>query len=229
MSKSNALENAWLLLLFNNSNIANVGDATGLQGSGTAGSLYVGLHTADPGEAGDQTTSECAYGSYARVAVARSGSGWTVTSNQVENAALISFPAVTSGTETVLFASVGTASSGSGVLLYSAPLSDEAPIAAVAEASADTITIPGHTLSVDDRITFHALPGSTLPAGLSVGTVYYVKTVSSNDITISTTSGGAVVDITAAGSMLAQKVTPLSVSSGITPQFAPSAIVFTED
>jgi hypothetical protein len=58
MSKSNSLENALLLLIFNNTNFANVGDATGVRGSTTAGSLYLSLHTADPGEAGDQTTSE---------------------------------------------------------------------------------------------------------------------------------------------------------------------------
>lgn len=31
MSKSNALENSYLLLLFNNTDIANVGNATGLR------------------------------------------------------------------------------------------------------------------------------------------------------------------------------------------------------
>ena len=78
MSKSNSWENALLLLMFNNSNVANVGDATGLRGSTVAGSLYISLHTADPGEAGDQTTNEIAYTGYARVAVARSGAAWTV-------------------------------------------------------------------------------------------------------------------------------------------------------
>lgn len=120
MSKSNSLENSLLLLLFNNSNIANVGDATGVRGSTTAGSLYVALHTADPGEAGDQTTNEISYTGYARVAVARSGAGWTVTGNQVVPAATISFGAMTAGAGgTVTHFGIGTASSGAGVLLYS--------------------------------------------------------------------------------------------------------------
>lgn len=123
MSKSNSLENSYLLLLFNNTNIANVGDATGLRGSSTAGSLYVSLHTADPGEAGDQTTSEATYTSYARVAVARSGAGWTVTGNSVSPAANISFPAGTGGSGTVTHFGIGTASSGAGVLLYSGTVS----------------------------------------------------------------------------------------------------------
>ena len=54
MSKSNAFENSLLQLLFNNVDIANIGDAGGLQNSAVAGSFYLALHTADPGEAGDQ-------------------------------------------------------------------------------------------------------------------------------------------------------------------------------
>jgi len=73
MSKSNACENGLLLLMFNNTDFANIGDAGGLQNSATAGSLYISLHTSDPGEAGSQTTNEANYTSYARVAVARSG------------------------------------------------------------------------------------------------------------------------------------------------------------
>jgi hypothetical protein len=118
MSKSNSWENSLLLLLFNNTNVANVGDATGLRGSSTAGSLYIGLHTADPGEAGDQTTSEATYTSYARVAVARTSGGWTITGNGVENAATITFPMATGGSNTITHWSIGTAASGAGVLLY---------------------------------------------------------------------------------------------------------------
>lgn len=118
-SKSNSWENGLLELLFKNTNFANVGDATGLRGSSTAGSLYFSLHTADPGEAGDQTTSECTYTSYARVAVARSGSGFTVTANSVVPAATVTFPAGTGGSGTATHFGVGSASSGAGILLYS--------------------------------------------------------------------------------------------------------------
>ena len=123
MSKSNTWENELLLLCFNNTAAALIGDASGLQPSATAGSLYVALHTADPGEAGTQATSECAYGSYARVAVARSGAGWTVTGNAVTNAALVQFPQCTSGSETATYFSIGTASSGAVKYLYRGALS----------------------------------------------------------------------------------------------------------
>jgi hypothetical protein len=118
MSKSNAFEQSLLELLFNNSNIANVGDATGLRGSSTAGSLYLALHTGDPGEAGSQTTSECAYTSYARQAVARSVAGFTISGNTASLAANVDFPEATGGSETATHFSIGTSSSGAGTVLY---------------------------------------------------------------------------------------------------------------
>jgi hypothetical protein len=118
VSKSNAFETAFLSHLFENADIANVGDATGLRGSTTAGSLYWSLHTADPGEAGDQTTNEIAYTSYARVATARSSSGWTVSGNAVSVDADVTFPAGTGGTGTATHWGLGTSSSGAGTLLY---------------------------------------------------------------------------------------------------------------
>ncbi len=122
MSKSNAWENALMLLVFNNTDAANIGDATGLRGSSTAGSLYVGLHTADPGEARSQTTNECAYTSYARVSVARSTSGWTVSGNNASNDSEIAFPACTGGSATVTHFGIGTDSSGTGNLLIKGTL-----------------------------------------------------------------------------------------------------------
>jgi len=123
MSKSNAFETALLGLLFENTAIANLGDAGGLRASATAGSLYFSLHTADPGEAGDQTTSEIAYTSYARVAVARSSSGWTVSGNGVAVDTDVTFPAGSGGSGTATHWGLGIASSGAGVLLYKGSIS----------------------------------------------------------------------------------------------------------
>ena len=123
MSKSNTFENDILQLIFNNVDIADIGDAGGLQNSATAGSLYVALHTGDPGEAGNATTSESAYTSYARVAVARSAGGWTVSGNSATNTALIQFPECTGGSETITHVSITTAASGASKILYSGALS----------------------------------------------------------------------------------------------------------
>lgn len=133
MSGSNATENSLLLLLFNNTNFANVGDATGLRGSTTAGSFFIALHTADPGEAGDQTTSEAAYTGYARVAVARSSAGFTVSGTaptQVANAASVAFPLCTASSSVCTFFSVGLITSGASVILVSGALTASLSVSA---------------------------------------------------------------------------------------------------
>jgi hypothetical protein len=118
MPLSDTFENDLMLLIFNNTNCADVGDATGLRGSSTAGSLYIALHTADPGESGTASTSEATYTDYARVAVARSGAGFTVTANAVANAAAVTFPACSGGSSTITYFSVTTASSGTSKILW---------------------------------------------------------------------------------------------------------------
>ena len=122
MSATNAFETNLLQHIFQNAAIANIGDATGLPASATAGSLYVSLHTADPGEAGAQTTSEAAYTGYARQAVARSGSGWTVSGNNASNAAAVAFGPCTAGSTTLTHFGIGTASGGTGHVLFKGAL-----------------------------------------------------------------------------------------------------------
>lgn len=123
MSLSNAAETDLLKLLFNNTTWANVGDATGLVGSTAAGSFYISLHTADPGETGDQSTSEATYTGYARVAVARTSGGWTISTNTVSNTAAINFGACTAGSNTITHFAIGRASSGTGEIIISGALS----------------------------------------------------------------------------------------------------------
>jgi len=84
--------------------------------------FYVALHTADPGEAGDQTTNEASYTGYARVQVIRTAAGWTVSGNAASNAAIVQFGACTAGSSAVTHASVGTLTSGVGQILYSGAL-----------------------------------------------------------------------------------------------------------
>jgi hypothetical protein len=86
MSKRNTFEKDLVKLIFNATAIANIADNAA---TSPLINLYVSLHTADPGEAGDQTTSETAYTGYARIPVARTSGGWTITNNSVSPAANI--------------------------------------------------------------------------------------------------------------------------------------------
>jgi hypothetical protein len=127
MSKGNTYETELLDLVLNNQGMALVGDATGLLPSSADGDLFVALHTADPGEGGAQNTTEVSYTTYARVAVPRDNTGWTVASGAASNAAAVTFPICSSGSATATHFSVGTGSSGAGKILYKAALT--APLA----------------------------------------------------------------------------------------------------
>ena len=125
--KSDVFENDWLKLIFNAVAIANLADNAA---ASPLTDLYVALHTADPTDAGVQTASEATYTGYARVAVARTAGGWTVTGSSVSPAAAISFGACTAGTNTATHWSVGVASSGGSKILYAGAISPTISISA---------------------------------------------------------------------------------------------------
>lgn len=101
-------------LIFQGTAIANIADNAG---TSPLTNLYVSFHTADPGDAGNQESNEATYTSYARVAIARSGSGFTVTGRIVKPAAVISAPTATGGSEILTHAAIGTEASGTGKIL----------------------------------------------------------------------------------------------------------------
>lgn len=76
----------------------------------------LGLHTASPGEAGNQGTNEITYTSYARVTRNRNSGGFTVSGGSTTLAANTDFPAGTGGSGTATHFGLGTLSSGTGRL-----------------------------------------------------------------------------------------------------------------
>lgn len=129
MSASNAFEIKLNDHIFRNAAITLIGDAGGLLPSAAAGSLYISLHTADPGEAGDQTTSEATYTGYARKAVARTTGAWGALGAAVANAAAVTFDPCTGGTNTITHFGIGASSSGAGLLLMSGTVTPDLPVA----------------------------------------------------------------------------------------------------
>jgi hypothetical protein len=111
VSKSNATETALLEYIFTATNPS----------WHAATELDIHLHTADPGEAGNSTTNEATYGSYALVTVDRAATDWTVSGNTATTDNLIQFPQCTSGTNTITHVSITP--QGSTVILYSGALS----------------------------------------------------------------------------------------------------------
>jgi hypothetical protein len=138
---SNQFETDLLNLIFLNTAATLIGDAGGLLPSATTGSLYISLHTASPAEAGNQTTNEATYTSYARVAVPRNGSNWTVTGNQASADNSIDFPEATGGSNTLTHFGIGTATSGAGKLLFYGALSGSLAVSANVTPKITALTI----------------------------------------------------------------------------------------
>lgn len=219
MPKSNTHANDLLLLEYNNTNDANVGDATGLRGSSAAGSFYAGLHTASPGRGGAQNANECSYTNYARVAIARSSSGFTVSANSVTLAAAVNFPqSDPTGNQIATHWSLGVASSGASKMTRFGVIGG--PYKPFEADTGDTITCAAHGYAADDRVIFEALPGISLPTGITEGTRYFVLAtgLATDSFKVSTTSGGTALDITVAGGGLIAKSIPITIGANTTPQ-----------
>jgi hypothetical protein len=127
---SNSSANSLALLLFQATTWANVAQNAG---TSPATTLYISLHTADPGPSGTQSTSEAAYTGYARQTLIRTAAGWTVAGAVITPISTISFPACTGGSETETFLGIGlAATAGTGTtaqLLMSGSISPTIAVA----------------------------------------------------------------------------------------------------
>lgn len=124
MSKGNATENDIVKFIAQGTAMPSYG-----------ANLQVNLHVADPGEAGTATTSPPTHTGYVAVAVPRDASGWTIcdgtnpyaanaSGNAFKNAAEVTFPECTGGSDTITHASLSVVATGQ--ILYKGALT--API-----------------------------------------------------------------------------------------------------
>lgn len=120
MSVSNAAETAILALIFNATAWANYADNAA---SSPQTNVGVSLHTADPTDSGDASSSEATYTDYTRVNVARTSGGWTVTGGSVSPVATIEFPIGSGGSGSLAFwatsKSNGSPPTGAQAILWS--------------------------------------------------------------------------------------------------------------
>jgi hypothetical protein len=208
---------------FKNAAHGNVGDANGLPASATAGSLYLALHSADPGDAGNQSTGEISYTGYSRPAAAR-GTGFTVSGKSVSPATEASFGKRTDGGGDVvaLFWSVGTDATGAGHLILRGGIG---PVPTPFTTGANNaINCPAHGFAVGDRVVFWQYQSLALP-GLTDGQVYWVVSApDANTFTVSSTQGGASANLTV-GQGTCQKITPLVITQNVTPKLETGTII----
>lgn len=163
-------------------------------------STHVGAYT-------DLGTTEVVGGAYARQAVT-----WTAAASSIrDNNAQLSIP-IPAGT-TVVVGSIHSASTAGtlhGWFQIGSTLRGAATVT-----TGDTFTSVAHGLATDDRVFFATVAGDALPAGLSATTLYFVRAtgLTADAFTVATTSGGAAVDVTAAGECAWFKTVPNTFAS----------------
>lgn len=228
-------ENGLLNLWLRNTALANVGDASGLQPSATAGSAFFSLPTAWPGESAAQNTSETTFTGYSRGSAARSSGGFNAASGGTISLAA----AVSCGIKgdnagdplTLPFWIMGASSTGVGTawawgLFGNSTFGVRSFVAN--DTAADTFFVPGHGLAANDRVAFFGIEsGGSLPTGVTEGTVYFVIAtgLTTDAFKVSTTSGGSALDVTALGSGICAKIEPIILNQNTEARLGASTLI----
>ena len=139
--------------------------------------------------------------------------------------AAVAFPQNTGANQDVIGWGLYTASTA-GVLRGIGFLDADSPILGTADA-ADLVTAYGHGLQTDQRVFVLACPGAVIPTGLSENTAYFVLAtgLTADAFKLSTTSGGAAVDITAGGAALFIPYKTTTIATNATPEFASGSLI----
>lgn len=178
------------------------------------------------------TVTEAAYTGYGT----RPGVTWSAAEitnpaggRQRKNSAAVTFPQNTGSNEDQIAFGVWSASTA-GTLHAIGLLDTDPPIFGTvdtAQVTSNLITAPTHGLDTDQRVFVLAAPGAVLPTGLAENTAYFVlaagKTVDA--FALATTSGGAAINITAAGAALFCPYKAVTVATNATPEFAINALL----
>jgi hypothetical protein len=167
--------------------------------------VYMSLHTADPGETG---SNEVTGGSYARQAMALDAASGGASANTAQEE-IASMPACT-----VAAIGMWDALTNGNFIGFGWMGGHSAKV--FTSATDDTVTSPGHGYSDTDQIVFSAEDAGTLPTGVTAGTIYFVRDSATNTFKVAATSGGAAIDLTTVGSGKVRKVVPKTVNSGDT-------------
>lgn len=193
----------------------------------SAWTAYLGLFTAVTDlRAG--TVTEATYTGYGTRPSVSFGAVATTSpagGRQKANDVLVSLPQNTGSDQSVIGWGLWTAATA-GTLRIFGFLDADPPIMGVGNVD-DTIDAYAHGLSTDQRVFVLAAPGALLPAGLAENTAYYVLAsgLTADVFKLSTSSGGAAVNVTVGGAALFMPYTARTVAAGSTPEFAIGALV----
>ena len=188
---------------------------------------FIGLLTAiSDWRAG--TVTEASYTGYGtRPAVTWSAAEATSPAGgrQRKNTGAVTFPQNTGSNQDQIAFGVYSASTA-GTLHVIGLLDTDPPIFGVGNVD-DTIDAYAHGLATDQRVFVLAAPGAVIPTGLSENTAYFVRAtgLTADVFTLSTSSGGAAVNVTVGGASLFAPYKAVTVATNATPEFAINALL----
>jgi hypothetical protein len=144
---------------------------------------------------------------------------------QKANDVAVTFPQNTGANQDVIAWGVHTASTA-GAIRAIGFLDADPPVVGVGNVD-DTIDSYAHGLQTDQRVFVLAAPGAVIPTGLAENTAYFVLAagLTADVFTLSTTSGGAAVNITVGGASLFMPYKAVTVATNATPEFAIGALI----
>lgn len=173
-----------------------------LDEAGTTPITYIGIHDlTDPGTGTNFTGTEATGGS---PAYARKSVTWgAAASGQKSNSGSLTFdvPAGTYGFFLLMNASTGNTSNYLGYIPFGGSSALKGFFSTDQTLTNDALLSAGHGLSDGDRVMLFNVFSETLPTGtgLTEGAILYVVSSTTNSFKVSTSSGGAAIDITALG------------------------------
>lgn len=196
--------------------------------------VYAALLTAvTDAEAG--TVTETAYTGYARVAITFGAPAGNTGGRRIQNTGTITFGQKSdAGTVTVIAIGIYDALTVGNLLdVVFLDASAVTPFSVeTTDTAGDTLTSVAHGMAANQQVRFEQTPaGGALPTGISENTTYFVIAtgLTADVFKISTTQGGAALDITASGMGIGMRLTPTVVNQNDTPQFAASALSLLDD
>lgn len=161
---------------------------------------HVGIHTlTDPGTGTNANAGEATGGApaYARQAVT-----WgAAASGQKSNTGALTFdvPTGTYGFFTFFNAATGNTNNYRGYSPFGGASALKGFFSVDTTLANDQLLSVAHGMADNDRVMLFNVYAESLPTGLTEGTIYHVVSSAANTFKVSTTQGGAAVDITAVG------------------------------
>jgi hypothetical protein len=166
------------------------------------------------------------YGTRPSISLGAVGNTSPTGGRQKANDVAVTFPTNTGANQDAIAWGMWTADTG-GTLRVWGMLDDDPPILGTAD-TADLITAPAHGLAADQRVYVLACPGAVIPTGLSENVAYYVLAsgLTTDAFKLSTSSGGAAVNITASGAALFMPYKVQTIATNATPAFGIGTLVW---